>query len=54
MILFLKKEIDRNNQIYLFQGNRNPFVDHPEYVEEIWSSTNDTEKSFYTNKHSNF
>lgn len=38
-----QKEIDRNNQIYLFQGNRNPFVDHPEYVEEIWSSTNDTE-----------
>jgi hypothetical protein len=38
-----QKEIDRNNQIYLFQGNRNPFIDHPEYVEEIWSSTNDTE-----------
>ena len=38
-----QKEIDRNNKIYLFQGNRNPFIDHPEYVEEIWSSTNDTE-----------
>ncbi len=38
-----QKEIDRNNQIYLFQGNRNPFIDQPEYVEEIWSSTNDNE-----------
>ena len=31
-----QKEIDRNNQVYLFQGNRNPFIDHPEYVYEIW------------------
>ena len=38
-----QKEIDRNNQIYLFQGNRNPFIDQPEYVEEIWSPTNDNE-----------
>ena len=38
-----QKEIDRNNQIYLFQGNRNPFVDNPNYVEEIWSPTNDNE-----------
>lgn len=38
-----QKEIDRNNQVYLFQGNRNPFVDQPDYVEQIWSSTNDTE-----------
>ena len=33
------KEIDRNNEIYLIQGNRNPFIDHPEYITEIWGST---------------
>ncbi len=32
------KEIDRNNTVYGFQGNRNPFVDHPEYVGQIWST----------------
>jgi endonuclease I len=30
------KETDRNNNAYNFQGNRNPFVDHPEWVDEIW------------------
>ncbi len=29
-------EIARNNAIYARQGNRNPFIDHPEYVNEIW------------------
>lgn len=33
------KEIDRNNAIYQIQGNRNPFIDHPEYVGEIWGTT---------------
>ena len=31
-----QKERDRNAAAYSFQGNRNPFVDHPEYVSEIW------------------
>ncbi len=31
-----QKEIDRNNAVYSLQGNRNPFIDHPEYVEIIW------------------
>ncbi|GEK08609.1 endonuclease [Pseudoalteromonas peptidolytica] len=26
----------RNQAAYEFQGNRNPFVDHPEFVEAIW------------------
>lgn len=30
------KEIDRNNVIYEYQNNRNPFIDHPEYVASIW------------------
>lgn len=38
-----QKEIDRNNAIYDFQNNRNPFVDHPEWVELIWNPTPDTE-----------
>ena len=30
------KETDRNNAVYAIQGNRNPFIDHPEYVYNIW------------------
>ena len=33
------KEVNRNNGVYLHQKNRNPFVDHPEYVEAIWEGT---------------
>lgn len=33
-----QKEIDRNNAGYTFQGNRNPFIDHPEYVNQVWVS----------------
>jgi endonuclease I len=32
------KEIARNNAIYAYQGNRNPYIDHPEYVCQIWSA----------------
>jgi len=34
-------EIDRNNAIALAsnQGNRNPFIDHPEYADLIWDTT---------------
>ena len=31
-----QKERDRNNAAFNYQGNRNPFVDHPELVKEIW------------------
>jgi len=30
-------EIQRNDIIYNYQNNRNPFIDHPEYVCEIYS-----------------
>ena len=33
----LKKK-EKNNAVYLFQGNRNPYIDHPEYVGIIWNS----------------
>ncbi|WP_188466455.1 endonuclease [Marivirga lumbricoides] len=32
------KEIARNEAAFVHQGNRNPFVDHPEYVAAIWGS----------------
>jgi endonuclease I len=31
------KEIARNDAIYAIQHNRNPFIDHPEYVAAVWS-----------------
>ncbi|MBN2564234.1 MAG: endonuclease, partial [Candidatus Eisenbacteria bacterium] len=30
------KEIERNSAIYVYQHNRNPFVDHPEYVQLVF------------------
>lgn len=33
------KEITRNEAVYNLQGNRNPFIDHPEYVGLIWQCT---------------
>jgi endonuclease I len=32
------REITRNNAVYNFQGNRNPFIDHPEYAAQIWGT----------------
>lgn len=35
-----EKEIRRNDIIYYqFQHNRNPFIDHPEYVDMIWGAS---------------
>jgi endonuclease I len=34
-----QKEIDRNNAAYTYQGNRNPFIDSPQYVNRVWSYT---------------
>lgn len=31
-----QKETDRNDAVYGLQNNRNPFIDHPEFVYEIW------------------
>ncbi len=28
----------RNDKVFEWQGNRNPFIDHPEYVADIWQS----------------
>ena len=37
------REITRNNAIYAFQGNRNPYIDHPEFVTSIWGMPLSTE-----------
>ena len=35
-----QKEIDRNNTVYtMLQHNRNPYIDHPEWVYRIWGPT---------------
>lgn len=33
-----QREIDRNNAVFAIQGNRNPYIDHPEWVNLIWST----------------
>ena len=38
-----QRERDRNNAAYNFQGNANPFVDHPEYADMIWNPAIDTQ-----------
>ena len=42
-------ELNRNNGAEYLQGNRNPFVDHPEYVARIWSSFNSTVSNLCAN-----
>lgn len=39
-----QKEIDRNNAVYGIQNNRNPFIDHPEWVDSIWFDDTSIEK----------
>ncbi|HMZ45521.1 MAG TPA: endonuclease [Chitinophagaceae bacterium] len=34
-----EKERYRNNGTYNFQGNRNPYIDSPQYVTRVWNST---------------
>lgn len=41
-----QREIDRNNAIYNRQGNRNPYIDHPEYAALIWPGILGTADNF--------
>ncbi len=34
-----QKEIDRNDAVYDYQNNRNPYIDHPDFVGEVWFTT---------------
>lgn len=38
-------EINRNNVVYSFQKNRNPFIDYPEWVTSIWGTPNSIGKN---------
>lgn len=40
------KEKIRNDSVFVFQGNRNPFVDHPEWVELIWGTSDFKENNY--------
>lgn len=33
-----EREKARNNYVFTLEGNRNPFIDHPEYASAIWSA----------------
>lgn len=33
-----EKELKRNDAVYAYQNNRNPFIDHPEMAEYIWGT----------------
>ncbi len=39
------KERNRNNEVYRYQGNRNPFIDQPLYAERIWGTLNAVQKT---------
>lgn len=41
-----EKEISFNNAIYTFQGNRNPFIDNPQFVNTIWGTAMGIEDVF--------
>ena len=41
----LDREQNRNEGAEYLQGNRNPFIDHPEYACKIWGNYNDNTKN---------
>ena len=34
-----QKEIDRNNAVYAYQHNRNPYIDYPQLAEYVWGDS---------------
>ena len=40
-------EMNRNNVVYYYQHNRNPYIDHPEWVSKIWGKS--TQVADYNN-----
>jgi endonuclease I/chitodextrinase len=42
-------EITRNNASYTFQGNRNPFIDNPQWANDIWGTADSTPPTAATN-----
>lgn len=41
-----QKEIDRNNAVYEWQGNRNPYVDYPGLEQYVWGDKQDVAFSY--------
>ncbi|MFB6317886.1 endonuclease [Saccharicrinis sp. FJH54] len=39
-------EENRNNVIYSYQQNRNPFIDHPEWINAIWGTATKIQNTF--------
>ncbi|HCY45801.1 MAG TPA: endonuclease I [Flavobacteriales bacterium] len=39
-----QKETERNNAVHDVQNNRNPYIDHPEWVDLIWASTSSVDE----------
>lgn len=37
------RERNRNNAAYIYQGNRNPFIDDESFADKIWGSVNSTD-----------
>ena len=37
-----EREQNRNEAVYEIQGNRNPYIDHPEYVNAIWGGSSNS------------
>ncbi len=38
LLQWSREELDRNEQVYRFQANRNPFIDYPELAEYLWGN----------------
>ncbi|MFZ4400701.1 MAG: endonuclease [Bacteroidales bacterium] len=49
-----QKEINRNNAVYAIQNNRNPYIDHPEYINAIWGGGSNIVKPEPTNYPTHF
>jgi endonuclease I len=41
-----QKEIARNDSVFVIQGNRNPFIDKPEYAGHIWGDPTSVAEQF--------
>lgn len=39
------KETNRNNEVYKYQNNRNPFIDDPQFAEKIWGNLNSLDET---------
>ncbi|WP_462252810.1 endonuclease [Ekhidna sp.] len=49
-----QEEMNRHEGIYSFQGNRNPFIDHPEWVDDIWGDGSSVTASIEVSTDSGF